>query len=312
MINLRASNGAPDDVTPRHQNIKQLVNFIKVNSAGNAVIVFGDTYSRYTRSKDNIHLLTTQTGLTDAWVQTIGGDPPAAGADAMECPKGAPPNINCEVGDKVFYRGSPTINLNSTGFFYDNSRFLSPKGDLLTDHNPVRVEFAYTLTNGLRQSKPYGGPHGTWFNDLASIPVSPKLKYVILRGDQRLDRITLALTSGQTFNHGGSGGHPYSLYMTEGEYVKSVKLCWGKTYEHTRIFYAQVSTNWEKQVQAGNLTNDCATFTPPSEHAVVGTYGRSGSEVDQLGFIYAPVNVPPATTSTMSTRTIAPEPTNVY
>ncbi|CAE6455643.1 unnamed protein product [Rhizoctonia solani] len=311
MINLQANNGMYfENLAWRGEQIEQLVDFIKVNSVGNAVIVFGNTESRYTRPDDNIRLLTTETGLTDAWVQAIGGSPPAAGASAMKCPEGVPPNINCEVEEKVFYRRSPTINLNSTGFFCDTSRFLSPEGELLTWHNPVRVEFAYTVTTRLRLSKPYGGPHGTWFNDLPSIPASPKLSYITLHGDQRLDSITLALTSGHTFTHGGSGGHLYSLYMTEGEYVKSTKLCWGKKHGHTRIFYAQLSTNWERQVQAGNATTDCATFIPPSEHAVVGTYGRSGSEVDHLGFIYVPLHVPPAIISTMSTRPIPPEPNN--
>ncbi|KEP46284.1 endonuclease/exonuclease/phosphatase family protein [Rhizoctonia solani 123E] len=290
MINLDVSRDIRTfNVAAQRSQIHQLINVIKANSAGNAVIVFGDMSlkSTYSSSKHNIHLLTNQTGLTDAWVQAIGRDPLAAGTDTSECPQGVPSNINCEVGDKVFYRGSPVINLKSTGFFYDTSRFLSPENKPLTDHHPVRVEFAYTLTDGLRQSRLCGGPHGTWFNDLSSIPASPKLDYITLRGADRLDGITLGLSSRQNFTHGGPGGDSYSLRMIPGDYVTSVKLCWGKKYRHTRIFYAQANTSWGHSVHAGTKTQNCTTLTAPGGYGVVGTYGRAGVEIDRLGFIYA-------------------------
>ncbi|KEP49190.1 endonuclease/exonuclease/phosphatase family protein [Rhizoctonia solani 123E] len=288
VINLHTDAGTESgDQVARRSNIQQVANFINANSAGNAVIVFGDTNSRYTRSEDNIRLFTTQNGLADAWVQATGGNPPAAGADAIVCPAGVPPSINCEVVDKVFYRGSPIVNLKSSGFFYDTSRFLSPEGNALTDHNPARVEFGYTLASGLRQSDLYGGPHGTWFNDLPLIPPSPKLSSITLRGGNRLDGLTLTLASGRIFNHGGSGGNSYSLTLTSGEYIASIKLCWGQKDDRTRIFYTQATTNRGKGIQAGKTTGNCATTTAPSGYGLVGTYGQDGDEVDQLGFIYA-------------------------
>ncbi|CAE6469484.1 unnamed protein product [Rhizoctonia solani] len=288
MFNLRATDGMGyEGQVAKRSEIQQLADFIETNSAGNAVVVFGDTNSLYARCKDNIRLLTNQTGLTDAWVQAIGRDPLAAGTDTGECPQGVPDNITCEVGDKVFYRGSPVINLKSTGFFYDTSRFLSPEDKPLTNHHPVRVEFAYTLTDGLRQSRLCGGPHGTWFNDLASLPASPKLEYLTLRGADRLDGIALGLSSRQNFTHGGPGGDSYSLRMIPGDYVTSVKLCWGKKDQHTRIFYAQANTTWGYSVHAGTKTQNCTTLTAPDGYGVVGTYGRAGEEIDRLGLIYA-------------------------
>ncbi|EUC57231.1 endonuclease/exonuclease/phosphatase family protein [Rhizoctonia solani AG-3 Rhs1AP] len=288
LINFRTSSGVPNDLVTRQANIKQLADFINVNSAGNAVIVFGDTRTSYTRSRDNVTLFTTQNGLTDAWWQITKGDSPTAGTRVMECPEGIPDNINCEVGEKVFYRGSRVLNLNSTEFFYDTSRFLSPKEELLTDSNPVRVEFTYTLKDELRQSSLHGGSHGTWFNDLTSIPSNSALLFIILRGANRLDSITFAHTSGQVFTHGGSGGKRHSLYMAASdEYLVSAILCWGKKDEHTRIFYAQVITNKGNTVQAGKKTNDCVIINAPSGYSMVGTYGQAGAEVDQLGFIYA-------------------------
>ncbi|KEP50720.1 endonuclease/exonuclease/phosphatase family protein, partial [Rhizoctonia solani 123E] len=200
MINLHADDGIkPGDDKARRWNIRQVSEFITANSVGNAVIVFGNTNSRYTRSEDNVGLFTSQNGLTDAWVQANKGKVPAAGTDAIVCPKEALSNISCEVVDKVFYRGSPAINLDSLGFFYDTSRFLSPKGKMLTDHHPVRVDFEYTLRNGLQQSDLYGGPHATWFNDLPSVHPSSKLAFIILCGASRLDSLILKLKSGEMF-----------------------------------------------------------------------------------------------------------------
>ncbi|CAE6448101.1 unnamed protein product [Rhizoctonia solani] len=287
MINLQANSGIGlVNQVEKCWNIQQIVDFINANSIGNAVIVFGNTNSLYTSPEDNIRLLTTQNGLTDAWVQAIGGNAPAVGADEMVCPSGIPSSISCEGVDKVFYRGSPIINLNSSGFFYDTSRFLSSKGIPLADRNPIRVEFEYTLKSGLRQSDLCGGPHGTWFNDLDSIPSSPRLSSITLRGGNRLDGLTLTLTSGQAFAHGGWGGDSYSLTLAQGEYITAVKLCWGKRHGHTRNFYAEATTNIGRGVQAGKMTDNCANVAAPSGYGVIGTYGRAGDEMDQLGFIY--------------------------
>ncbi|CAE7202618.1 unnamed protein product [Rhizoctonia solani] len=288
LINLRINQRISfEGEVERRSNIRQLADFIEARSAGNAVIVFGDTGSLYARSGNNIRLLTARHGLTDAWVRAIGGMAPATRIDPIVCLKGVPANIHCEVVDKVLYRGSSIIDLKSSGFFYDTSRFLSPEGNMLTDRHPVRVEFGYTLKSKLRQSDLYGGPHGTWFNDILSIPESPKLSSITLRGANRLDGLTLTLVSGQAFVHGGSGGSPHSITLASGEYITSVKLCWGQKDGHTRNFYAQATTNEGRSLQAGKRTDDCATATAPSGYGVVGAYGQDGEGIDQLGFIYA-------------------------
>ncbi|CEL51929.1 putative protein Rv0888/MT0911 OS=Mycobacterium tuberculosis GN=Rv0888 PE=4 SV=1 [Rhizoctonia solani AG-1 IB] len=287
-INLHADAGTEaGDETARTANIKQVADYIDANSAGNAVIIFGDTNSRYTRSEDNIRLFSTQNGLTDAWVQAIGGTPPAAGSDALVCPNGVPTDIKCEVVDKIFFRGSKFMTINSGGFYYDTARFLSTDLATLTDHNPIRVEFTWSLASTLRQSDLYGGPHGTWFNDLTSLPSSPKVASATLRGSSRLDAIAIKLTSGALFSHGGTGGTAYSLSLSSGETISSVKLCWGQYNSQTRNFYALVTTSAGRTVSAGTTTNDCAIATAPSGFGVVATYGQSGDEIDQLGFIYA-------------------------
>ncbi|CUA68015.1 putative protein Mb0912 [Mycobacterium bovis AF2122/97] [Rhizoctonia solani] len=272
MINLDTNRGRkPKDQPARRWNVQQVADFIDVQSTGNAVIVFGNTNSLYTSLGDNIRLFTSQNGLIDAWVQAIGGNTPAVGTDSMECGAGVPSNISCEAIDKIFYRGSPLINLDSSGFFYDSSRLLLPEGIIPADRNPIRVEFQYTLSSGIRQSDLYGA----------------KLSSIMLRGGNRLDGLSLTLASGESFTHGGWGGDFYTLDLTSEEHITSVKLCWGKRNKHTRIFYAGAVTNTGKNIQAGKMTRDCANATAPDGYGVVGTFGQSGKEIDQLGFIYA-------------------------
>ncbi|KEP46230.1 endonuclease/exonuclease/phosphatase family protein [Rhizoctonia solani 123E] len=287
MINLDIDRGYDlDDRVARRWNIKQLSEFIRTQSEGNAVIVFGNTASLYSRFEDNIRLLTTQNGLQDAWVKAIGGSAPAIGMD-ITCPKGVPPNINCEDEQKILYRGSPIINLTCSGFFYDTLEFLSSEGKLLSNQNPVRAEFQWRSNSNMRLSDPQGGTHGTPFNDFINIPSAAKLASITLRGANRLDGLTLKLTSGKEFTHGGSGGNRYTLKLDPGEYISLVKLCWAKRNGDDRIFYAEAITNKKKAIHAGQWTNNCTTVVAPGGYGVVGTYGRDGVEIDRLGFIYA-------------------------
>ncbi|KAI9065027.1 hypothetical protein FKP32DRAFT_1568737 [Trametes sanguinea] len=289
-INLHADAGTEDaDNVARSANLDQVRDFIAANSQGNAVLVFGDTNSRYTRAADTgIRDLVSQEGMTDAWVKHArNGSPPAAGADALLCPDGVPTNISCETVDKVFFRGSKLIDLDSTDFFYDTDRFLSPNGSLLTDHNPVRVEFSWTLASNLRQSDLFGGPHGTYFNDLPSLPDSPSLASVTLRGAARLDAVSFTLTSGAVLSHGGTGGAPATLTLAAGEVLTGATLCWAQHDGHTRNFYAQLTTSAGRSVEAGTVTADCASVSAPDGFGIVGGYGQDGDEMDQLGWIFA-------------------------
>src|SRR3954451_578656 len=84
-LHTNAGTNAGDE-TSRAANLSQLTAFIADHSAGNAVVVMGDTNTRYTRSADTIGAFVADNGLTDAWVKLErGGVPPAAGSDALLC-----------------------------------------------------------------------------------------------------------------------------------------------------------------------------------------------------------------------------------
>ncbi|OUC93574.1 jacalin-like lectin [Streptomyces swartbergensis] len=285
------TNADSDDaaLAARRANVEQLSDFIQANSAGNAVIVMGDTNTRYTRTGDNIRTLLSENGLTDAWVKLVkGGTPPAQGGDALVCDAAAPTD-DCEVVDKVLYRGSKLLSLTATRYANDWKAFLRADGKHLSDHFPHAVDFSYTLNSSLRASDFFGGPHGTAFNDADDLPANPAPRTLTLRGGTRLDAVSLTHDGGTALTHGSTGGTATSLTLAPGEHLTSVKLTQGQKDGRTRIFSAAFTTDRNRTLSAGAAASDAKTFTAPSGWQIVGFTGRAGGEIDKLGVIYAPI-----------------------
>lgn len=290
--NLHADAGIEaEDITARAANLRQVSSHISTYSAGNPVLVFGDTNSRYTRVGDIPTVFSTDNGMTDVWVQLVkSGTPPASGSAALVCDN--PSNTTeCEIVDKVWYRGSPALQLNATSFEYAGKMFLQANGSVLSDHDPVLVDFSWTLGKSLRVSDPYGGPHGDFYNDLSALAdiSSPKAASITLRGGNRLDTVSLTLSSGETFTHGGTGGTATTLTLTEGERLVSATICQGKYNDQTRVFYMEVVSSAGRTVSAGTRTSDCVGRSAEQGWGIVGFGGRSGDEVDRVGFVYGKV-----------------------
>ncbi|MEV5491475.1 jacalin-like lectin [Streptomyces bobili] len=283
------ADSTADAMAARRANIQQLSTFIRANSAGNAVIVMGDTNTRYTRADDNIRTLVAENGLTDPWVELVkGGTPPAQGADPLLCPTTAPAN-DCEVVDKVLYRGSRLLSLDATRYQNEWAAFLDSAGGNLSDHFPHTVDFSYTLNSTLRASDFFGGPHGTAFSDADDLPTTPSPRTLTLRGASRVDAVSLTHGDGTTLTHGGTGGTATSLTLAAGEHLTSVKLTQGQKDGRTRIFSASFTTDKGRTLSSGTTGSDTRTFTAPSGWQIVGFTGRAGAEVDKLGLVYAPI-----------------------
>lgn len=286
IYNLHADAGTTDaDEAARTSNIQQVADYIDTYSTGNAVIVMGDTNSRYTRTADNIAVFTSQNGLTDAFVQLERAGVVPATLTICDNPS----LINtCETVDKIFYRGSRVFSLNATLFNYESSKFVQTNGSTLSDHNPITVKFEWINEGLFSQSNYSGGPHGDWFSDLASLPEKPVVSKLVFRGNKRLDSVGVVLSTGTSLTHGGTGGTEASLTLATGEYWTSAKFCTGKYSNHTRNFYVLATTSKGRTVTAGTSTSDCTTFTAPTGWQIVGYMGQDGDEIDQVSLIYAP------------------------
>ncbi|GLY47022.1 jacalin-like lectin [Lentzea sp. NBRC 102530] len=288
VYNLHPNAGTePADLAARRANITQLSRRIATHSAGQAVIVLGDTNTRYTRADDNIRDLVTANGLTDAWVQLErGGQAPAAGSPALVCDPAAVTD-SCEVVDKILYRGNRQVTLTARDYRNDNAAFLDAAGKPLSDHHPIATRFDWTADEDLRLSAEAGGPHGTPFTDVAAVDRGP-LRTVGLRGGSRLDQISASYADGATLTHGGTGGTATSLTLAPGEHFVSAKLSQGKHNGRTRVFSATLTTTTGRVLSAGQPTGETTTFTAPAGWRIAGFTGRSGDEVDRLGVIFTP------------------------
>ncbi|MFG2959315.1 jacalin-like lectin [Streptomyces sp. NPDC048291] len=287
--NLHTNAGTNDgDEASRADNLSQLTSFISTHSAGNAVVVMGDTNTRYTRSADTIAEFASNNGLTDAWVQLIrGGSAPAKGSDALVCDQsGATVPNTCEVVDKVLYRSSKLVNLNATSYNNEHAKFLTSDGLMLSDHDPITVGFSWSQNADFQLSDQFGGPHGDYYQDIDKVAAGARATTVSLRSGSRVDQVGITLADGTTLTHGGTGGTASSLTLGSSEYVTTAYLCESKYNNTTRIFYAKFTTNLGRTLAGGTTTSDCVTRTAPSGWQIAGFHGRSGDELDKVGFIY--------------------------
>jgi hypothetical protein len=214
-----------------------------------------------------------------------GGVAPVPGAPALVCDPKAVTN-DCEVVDKVLYRGSKLVSLEATLYNNEHAKFLDDQGRMLSDHDPVTVRFSWSRNPALQLSDQFGGPHGDYYTDVPAVPAGARVRTLSLRSGSRVDQVGVTLDNGTTLTHGGTGGTASSLVLGAGEAVTSATLCQGSYKGHTRIFSARFVTSLGRVLAGGSTTSDCVTRTAPDGWQLAGFHGRSGDEVDKLGFVY--------------------------
>lgn len=136
----------PEDQAARRANTRQLYQYIAEHSQGNAVLVMGDTNSRFTRDGDVLPEMLAAVGLTDVWTELVRGGVlpdvgPALTAGCATDPAGA----SCERIDKIFYRSSDKLLLEALAYDVPVDLFSDAQGVPLSDHDPVYALFRYTV-----------------------------------------------------------------------------------------------------------------------------------------------------------------------
>lgn len=230
--------------------------------------------------------------MTDAWIELAkDGMAPQPGTEALLCDNPSQ-TTGCEIVDKVWYRGSPAVSIQATSFAYAGDMFVQDDGvSVLSDHNPVLVEFAWGVSEKWRVSQTFGGEFGRWFNDLEELgrlgEGGAEVREITLRGGSRVDGVAFTLAEGRTLEHGGQGGTASSMPLTDGEVLIGATLCRGERNGQSRIFFVEMRTSEGKSVSAGTKTGDCVERNAEEGWAIAGLLGRSGDEVDMLGFVYS-------------------------
>lgn len=137
------AGGDAEDLAARRSNTRQLYAAIAEFSAGNAVLVMGDTNSRYTRAADVLPEMLAAASLTDVWIELErGGVLPAVGSALTDCSD--PTGPNCERVDKVMYRSSASLLLQALSYEIP-PEFVDALGAPLSDHEPVAVQFRWSV-----------------------------------------------------------------------------------------------------------------------------------------------------------------------
>lgn len=269
----------------RRSNMAQLGEFIKNASAGKAVIVFGDTNSRYTREGDDFDkLVVNPCNLTDAWIQNImKGEIP---------PKGPPRMVDDlgelgEVVDKIWFRSGKNIELNATTFKLHLTGWTDKDGKQLSDHYPITSNIGYILHDNILTSRTFGGDGGIGFSFLDK--VGGKLPETLLIGSgNRINKIGLGYVEHGIVKAGGNGGFQKIYIFKKGEYITSMTVCQDikGLFGSYRISYINIKTNLNNQISAGKYNNNNYNFEAPNGYAIVGFFGFAGDEIDRIGCIY--------------------------
>ncbi|KAG1708877.1 hypothetical protein DVH05_022509 [Phytophthora capsici] len=292
IYNLHTDAGVTDaDQKARASNLQQLSDYMTTNSADNAVIVMGDTNTRYTRELDTIREFIEGQKLADGWVQSIRkGVPPEKGADAIKCETATMSN-DCEVVDKILYRGNNYITLTLDKWNNENDAFLGKDGSPLSDHPPISSTFSWTLNPDIHLSNAVGGPHGTHFTDVGLAAGGQTVSAVSIQAGDRVDGVTLEVSdpTESTLTHGGTGGTANKLALESGEIIVAMEAHWDKKDGKTRIFYLKLLTSNGRSVEGGTETGSSATLTAPEGFQLSGFHGREGDNIDALGAIFTRV-----------------------
>lgn len=269
----------------RRDNMNQLAALIKERAEGKAVIVIGDTNSRYTRSQDNFEEAVLNTcGLKDVWIQIVrNGQVPHDGEALID--KSNPNSVNNEVVDKIWYRSGENIDLEAFNYNLIIDKFVDSSGNQLSDHYPIEAQFNYVLKDNIKMSDTYGGDGGNGFSFIDEMN-SRFPSSVAINSGNRLDSITFNYDNTKV-SAGGDGGVSQELKLKDGEYITSMELSKAKKSStgSYRISYIKLETNYGNVLEGGKK-GEIIKFNASEGYAIAGVYGTSGDEIDSLGAIY--------------------------
>jgi hypothetical protein len=131
-----------EDRAARRSNTRQLYAEIAARSAGHAVLVLGDTNSRYTRDGDVLPEMLDAVDLTDVWIELerAGEIPPIGPSLNQGCTTNSSGG-DCERVDKIMYRSSEWVQLTLLEHAVLDELFSDALGEPLSDHDPVYARF---------------------------------------------------------------------------------------------------------------------------------------------------------------------------
>ena len=274
-----------ESMAARKSNMAQLAEYITNASAGKAVLVFGDTNSRYTRVGDDFYeLVLHPCNLQDAWINNImGGNIPPKGESRMVDNLGQ----LGEVVDKIWFRSGKNVEINASTFRVLFTEFTDSEGNQLSDHYPITSRIDYKLLDNIKTSDTFGGGGGDGFSFLEKVGGKYPKSVTISSGD-RVDKVGFTYYEYGLVTAGGNGGNEQTYIFKTGEYITSMSVCKAKKnlFSTYRISYISLITNKNKEISGGKCDGESMTFDAPEGYVISGFIGYASNEIDRLGCIY--------------------------
>lgn len=274
-----------ESMAARRSNMAQLAEYINKVSTGKAVIVFGDTNSRYTREGDDFYeSLLKPCNLKDAWIENVmNGEIPPKGDSRMVDELGQ----LGEVVDKIWYRSGKNVQINAATFKVLFTEFTDSEGNQLSDHYPITSKIDYKLIDTIQTSDTFGGGGGEGFSFVDKVGGKYPRSVTISTGD-RVDKVGFTYYEYGLVTAGGTGGNEQTYIFKDGEYISSVTVCKDKknlisTY---RVSYIEIVTNLGENISGGKCKKEKMTFDAPEGYGIAGFIGYASDEVDRLGCVY--------------------------
>lgn len=131
----------PRSVEARADNFKQLAAYINENlTSGRALVVLGDFNFKFLRRLDDdiYNNLLVPTGLKDVWAEVYNNGSYDAFAEDFNY------DLDGDSLDRALYRSGSYMTL--TPISKSLLTFVTESGNTITDHDPMLIEFTYTLT----------------------------------------------------------------------------------------------------------------------------------------------------------------------
>lgn len=170
---------------------------------------------------------------------------------------------------------------------YDDTNSLSVEWESFPKElkNAIPLEENVTESSGKAYSYsigPFGGNGGSAFS--VNPPSGTRIHAIAMRTGSRVDKLIVYYKSpsGTIYtgvDRGGNGGTYYLHFFSSDEYIKRISGRSGSRLDKLTIY-----TNKKTFTHGGNGGSYFNASIPPSGFEILGFYGRSGSNIDRIGF----------------------------
>ena len=274
-------------VDARNSNMAQLAEYIQGISAGKAVLIFGDTNSKYTNEFDNFYdLIMKPCNLKDAWIETVmEGKIPDKGKSLSPEELGQ----KGEVLDKIWYRSGKNVEIEATSFEILFNEFTDEKGKQLSDHYPVTSTINFKLNAKILTTDIFGGINGKGFSFIEKMDDKLPISVTIYTTNTEVTKVGFTYADNGLVDAGENRGKENTYIFQKDEYITQMTI---SKYRKTLlspyfISYISLTTNLNNVISGGDLKIfDQITFKAPEGYSISGFIGYSSNVINKLGCVY--------------------------